>query len=50
MVRFEVYGEESGYLADFETKEEALDFIKQTKKFDKRNGIKDKYYIEVQEW
>lgn len=50
MVRFEVYGEESGYLKDFETKEEALDFIKEIKKFDKRNGIKDKYYIEVQGW
>ena len=42
-----VYGEESGEMKEFRTLKEAKNFIKETKKFDKRNGIEDNYYIEV---
>lgn len=43
-----VYGEESGYMKEFKTLPEARKFIKETQKFDKREGIEDKYYIEVE--
>ena len=45
---FIVYGEESGYMKEFKTLPEAKRFIKETQKFDKREGIEDKYYIEVE--
>lgn len=47
---YEVYGEESGYIDYFKTLQEAKDFIKELKKFDKRNNIQDTYYIEEMEW
>ena len=43
-----VYGEESGYMEEFKTLAEAKKFIKEAQKFDKRQGIEDKYYIEVE--
>lgn len=43
-----VYGEESGYMKEFKTLPEARKFIKETEKFDKRNGIEDQYYIETE--
>ena len=43
---FAVYGEESGWMKDFETKKECADFIKGVKVFDKEHGIEDTYYIQ----
>lgn len=45
---FVVYGEESGYMKEFKTLPEAKKFIKETQRFDKQEGIEDKYYIEVE--
>lgn len=41
----EVYGSKSGYLKSFRTTQEAKEFVKDLKRFDKENGIGDKYYI-----
>lgn len=41
----EVYGNKSGYLKSFRTTQEAKEFVKDLKRFDKENGIGDKYYI-----
>ena len=43
----EVYGNDSGYLKSFRTIQEAKEFIKDLKRFDKENSIADKYYIVV---
>ena len=45
MLKYDVYGEESGYLGSFNTLKEAQQFIKELKQFDKRNNIEDIYYI-----
>lgn len=50
MKEYVVYGEESGEMQTFKTLKEANQAIKEIKKFDKRNGIQDIYYIEEQEW
>lgn len=50
MKEYVVYGEESGEMKRFKTLKEAKEFIKDVKRFDKRNGIEDTYYIEVEEW
>lgn len=50
MKKYVVYGEESGEMKRFKTLKEAQAFIKDVKRFDKRNGIEDTYYIEVEEW
>ena len=50
MKEYVVCGEESGMLKEFKTLKEALEFIKDIKKFDKRNGIEDTYYIKEMEW
>lgn len=42
----EDYGIESGWIKEVKTKKEAKEFIKELKRFDKENGIEDKYYIE----
>lgn len=44
-----VYGVEQGEIKDFRTLKEAQEFIKELKKDDKRNGIKDTYYVEKEE-
>lgn len=49
MLDYDVYGEESGYIESFYTLEEAEEFIKELKEFDKRNDIEDTYYIEMEE-
>lgn len=49
-IMYEVYGEESGEVKGFKTLKEAQEFIKELKKFDKRNGIQDNYYIEIEEY
>lgn len=41
----EVYGNKSGYLKSFRTMQEAKEFIKDLKRFDKENGVGDTYYI-----
>lgn len=50
MKSYVVYGEESGEIKEFKTLKEAQEFIKKLKLFDKKNRIKDKYYIEEEEW
>lgn len=45
-----VYGEESGEIKEFKTLKEAKEFIKELKKFDKKEGIEDNYYIEIEEY
>lgn len=49
MKEYVVYGEESGEIKSFKTLKEAKEFLKELKKFDKKQGIEDKYYIEVEE-
>ena len=44
-----VYGEESGEIKGFKTLKEAKEFIKGLKRFDKKEGIEDNYYIEIEE-
>ena len=50
MKAYVVYGEESGEIKNFKTLKEAKEFLKELKKFDKKQGIEDKYYIEIEEW
>jgi hypothetical protein len=50
MKSYVVYGEESGEIKEFKTLKEAQEFIKMLKLYDKKNRIKDKYYIEEEEW
>lgn len=50
MKSYVVYGEESGEIKEFKTLKEAQEFIKALKLYDKKNRIKDKYYIEEEEW
>ena len=45
-----VYGEESGEIKSFKTLKEAKNFLKQIKIFDRKQGIEDKYYIEIEEY
>ena len=47
---FVVCGNESGEIKGFKTIEEARNFIKELKKFDKKNNIQDIYYIEEIVW
>ena len=49
MVKFGVYGEESGLIKTLSSLSEAILFLKQLKEFDSKNGIKDIYYIEKEE-
>lgn len=49
MLKYDVYGEESGYIESFDTLKEAQEFIKELKQFDKRHNIQDTYYIEMEE-
>lgn len=44
---YEVYGTQSGYIKSFKSMQEAKEFIKDLRRFDKKNDVKDKYYIEV---
>lgn len=50
MKSYVVYGEESGEIKEFKTFKETQEFIKMLKLYDKKNRIKDKYYIEEEEW
>lgn len=43
---FIVCGQEQGEIEEFKTLKEALEFIKEIKKQDKRFGIQDSYYVE----
>lgn len=43
---YKVFGLESGIIEYFDTLDQAFVFIKNLKKFDKRHGINDTYYIE----
>ena len=45
-----VYGKESGEIKEFKTFKEAQEFINTLKLYDKKNRIKDNYYIEEEEW
>lgn len=49
MLKYDLYGEESGYIESFDTLEEVQKYIKELKAFDKRNGIEEEYYIEARE-
>lgn len=49
MKEYVVYGQESGEIKSCKTLKKAKESLKEIKKFDKRQGIKDKYYIEVEE-
>ena len=46
-MKYDLYGEFSGYIESFDTLEEIQEYIKELKKFDKRNGIEEEYYIEA---
>lgn len=49
IIQYDLYGEESGYIESFETLEELNAYLKELKAFDKRNGIKERYYVEENE-
>lgn len=44
---FEVYGVESGFIKQCDSVVDAYHLVKDLKEFDKHNGIKDKYYIQL---
>ena len=50
MKEYYVIGEEQGEIKSFKTKKEALNFIKELKRIDKKENIEDIYYIEEIEW
>ena len=50
MIEYIVYGEESGEIKSFNTLKEAKKFINQLVKSDKKQGIKDIYFIDVINW
>ena len=50
MIEYVVYGEESGEIKSFNTLKEAKRFINQLVKSDKKQGIKDVYFIDVINW
>ena len=50
MIEYIVYGEESGEIKSFNTLKEAKRFINQLVKSDKKQGIKDVYFIDVINW
>lgn len=50
MIEYVVYGEESGEIKSFNTLKEAKIFINQLVKFDKKQGIKDVYFIDIIDW
>ena len=50
MIEYIVYGEESGEIKSFNTLKEAKRFINQLVKFDKKQGIKDVYFIDIIDW
>ena len=43
---YAVYGKESGHIKNFRTSDGAREFIKELKRFDKKEKIEDVYYIE----
>lgn len=45
-MEYVVYGEESGEIRRFKTLKEVKKFLKELKRFDREQGIEDKYYIE----
>lgn len=49
-MKYVVYGKESGEIKEFDSLKEAKQFIEELKKFDKRQKIKDVYYVEVEEY
>lgn len=50
MKEYVVYGKESGEIKSCKTLKEAKEFIRKIKEFDKKEYIKDNYYIEIEEY